>query len=147
VAHLERGFQITPALLDETAAAQRVELRAGDLLFVRTGFLADYLEDQVSPGEPGLDDACIEWLHEHDVAIVAADNQGVQFVSTEPGKTTPQFHIRALRDLGLYLGEVLDLDALAVDCREDGIYEGFCVTSVIPVVHSVGSPINPIIIK
>jgi kynurenine formamidase len=147
VEHLERGFEITPAILDETAAAHGVEVTAGDLLFVRTGYLADFLANPNGPGEPGLDDDCIEWLHSHDVAIVAADNQAVQYVSGEPGKTTFRFHIATLRDLGLYLGEILDLDALAEDCAEDGVYEGLCVTSILPVVRSVGSPINPIFLK
>ncbi|MET1001362.1 MAG: cyclase family protein [Acidimicrobiia bacterium] len=147
VDHLERGFEITPAMLDDTAAAHGVEVRAGDLLFVRTGYYADFLSDQRSPGEPGLDDGCIEWLHEHDVAFVGADNQGVQFVSAPPGRTSFHFHIATLRDLGLYLGEILDLDALADDCADDGVYEGFCVTSTVPVVKSVGSPINPIFVK
>jgi kynurenine formamidase len=147
VEHLERGFEIGPALLDETAAAQGVEVRAGDLLFVRTGYLADYLADPTGRAEPGLDDDCVSWLHEHDVAVVAADNQAVQYVGAVPGKSPFRFHVATLRDLGLYLGEILDLDALAADCAQDGVYEGFCVTSILPVVNSVGSPINPIFLK
>jgi hypothetical protein len=147
VEHLERGFEIGPQLLDETAAAHGVEVRAGDLLFVRTGYLGDFMSDRRGPGEPGLDDDCIDWLHKHDVAVVAADNQAVQFVHREPGKTRPRFHRATLRDLGLYLGEILDLDALAADCAADGVYEGLCVTSIMPVVRSVGSPINPIFVK
>jgi kynurenine formamidase len=144
---LERGFQISPSLLDETAAAQGVSVGPGDILLVRTGYLRDFLTDPDAPGEPGLDDDCIEWLHQHDVAVVAADNQAVQFVHTERGKTSFRFHVATLRDLGLYLGEVLDLDLLAEDCAQDGVYEGFCVTSVLPVVNSVGSPINPVFFK
>jgi kynurenine formamidase len=145
---LERGFQIGPDLLDATAAAQSVAIEAGDLLFVRTGFLGDHLANPMhGPGEPGLDDFCITWLHEHDIAVVAADNTAVQFVHPEPGGTSFRFHLATLRDLGLYLGEVLDLDALAADCAADGVYEGFCVTSTLPVVGSVGSPINPTFIK
>jgi kynurenine formamidase len=147
VDHLERGFQISPELLDATAEGHGVQIAAGDLLFVRTGYLSDYLTDPVSPGEPGLDDACIDWLHDHDIAVVSADNQAVQFVHPEPGKTSFRFHVATLRDLGLHLGEVLELDLLAADCAADGIYEGFCVTSILPVVGSVGSPINPIFIK
>src|SRR4051794_6261525 len=40
VDHLERGYMISPALLDEVAAAQQTEIRAGDVLFVRTGYLS-----------------------------------------------------------------------------------------------------------
>jgi hypothetical protein len=45
------------------------------------------------------------------------------------------------------LGELLDLDDLAADCAADGVYECFFVASPMPVVNSVGSPINPIAIK
>jgi len=125
-----------------------VEVRPGYMLFVRTGFLSDYMANPGrGPGEPGLDDDCIAWLHAHDIAVVAADNQGVQFAHPEPGKTSFHFHIAALRDLGLYLCELLDLDDLASDCAADGVWEGFCVMSTLPVVRSVGSPINPIFIK
>jgi hypothetical protein len=160
VEFLERGFAISRDLLDATAASQDVSIEPGDQVFVRTGLLHDFQQNGPvklgSVAEPGLDDDCIGWLYEHDVALVAADNQAVQVIRPEPvapthvaspGKNTLYFHIAAIRDLGLYLGELLDLDELAADCGSDGVYEGFCVTSILPVVRGVGSPTNPTFIK
>src|SRR5438067_5039964 len=103
VVALERGFEIGPALLDDTAAAHNIEIKPGAILFVRTGYMGDFLQNGPAPGEPGLDDDCLDWLHQHDIAVVAADNQAVQYVSPVPGKTSFRFHIGTLRDLGLYL--------------------------------------------
>jgi hypothetical protein len=57
------------------------------------------------------------------------------------------FHVGALRDLGLLLGEIFDLDALAADCVDDGVYECFFTAAPLPVVNGVGSPLNPIAVK
>ena len=57
------------------------------------------------------------------------------------------FHAGALRDLGLLLGELLDLGELAADCADDGVYECCFVACPLPVVNGAGSPINPLAIK
>ena len=148
---LEPGFAIGPDLLDATAAAQRVDVGAGDVLLVRTGHLGRWYagdKEKVGKGsEPGLSVDTVGWLHEHDVAMVAADNVAVEVNPAEPGRRWIDFHIAALRDLGLLLGELFDLDALAADCAADGVYEGLFVAMPLPVVNGVGSPLNPVLIK
>jgi hypothetical protein len=49
--------------------------------------------------------------------------------------------------MGLLIGEMWDLEALAADCAEDGIYEFFLTTAPLPITGAVGSPVNPIAIK
>jgi kynurenine formamidase len=145
---LEMGFAIGPDLLDETAAAQGVSVGAGDVLLVRTGLLGWLLEgNSVHRTEPGLSPRCAPWLAEHDIAMVATDTLGVEVLPPEEGQPPLGLHVSALRDLGLLLGELLDLDELAADCAADGVYECFFVAAPMPVVNGVGSPINPIAIK
>jgi hypothetical protein len=56
-------------------------------------------------------------------------------------------HTVAIRDMGLTLGEMFDLEALAADCAADGVWECFFTAAPLPVTGGVGSPINPLAIK
>ena len=97
--------------------------------------------------EPGLSPRTVPWLAERDVAMVATDTLAAEVLPPEEGERPLAFHIGALRDLGLMIGEMLDLEELAADCAADGVYEGFFVAMPMPVVGAVGSPINPVVIK
>jgi kynurenine formamidase len=150
---LAPGFVIGPDELDATAAAHGVTVGAGDILMVRTGWLGWWM-DQAAAGErggygdlPGISPRCIPWLAERDVAFLATDTLAVEVVPPEAGVPPMALHVGALRDLGLLLGELFDLDGLAADCAADGVYECFVVAAPLPVVNGVGSPLNPIAIK
>ena len=49
--------------------------------------------------------------------------------------------------MGLTLGEIFDLEALAEDCAADGRYSFFLAAQPLPFTKGVASPINPIAIK
>jgi hypothetical protein len=49
--------------------------------------------------------------------------------------------------IGLYIGEMWDLEALAADCAADGRYEFWLTAAPIPVTGAVGAPVNPIAVK
>lgn len=145
---LAHGEPITPEELDDAARAQRVTIESGDIVLIRTGWWARFLTtgDGAEPGA-GLDWRCASWLHDHDVAAVAADNLMVEDpVSGVEGTYLPM-HMLCLRDMGLMLGEYWDLTALAADCAADGVYEFQLVAPPLRVVGGVGSPVNPIAIK
>ncbi len=76
--------------------------------------------------------------------MIACDNLAAEVL---PAEGALPFHIGAIRDLGMLIGELFDLDALAADCAADGVYEMFFVASPLPVVSAVGSPLNPVAIK
>jgi kynurenine formamidase len=153
VEHLEPGFPIGPDELDATANAQHVDVRAGDILLVHTGHLAwkaslsSASPEAASRSEPGMSIAAIRWLHEHDIVMVATDTAACQVVPAEDGDPFLTWHVAALRDLGLLVGELFDLGELAADCAGDGVWEGFFVASPLPVVRGAGSPLNPVVIK
>ena len=146
--HCELGRPITPAELDDAARAQGVTVQPGDILLVRTGWWARFLQtgDGAEPGA-GLDWTCASWLHDHRVAAVAADNLMVENpVSGVDGVILPM-HMLCLRDMGLMLGEYWNLNELAADCAADGRYEFQLVAPPLAVTGAVGSPVNPIAIK
>jgi hypothetical protein len=49
--------------------------------------------------------------------------------------------------MGLTQGQNFDLEALADDCADDGVYEFLLEASPEPFVHGLGSPVNPVAIK
>ncbi|NDJ88085.1 cyclase family protein [Mycolicibacter kumamotonensis] len=145
---LPLGTPITSDELDDVARAQQVTIETGDIVLVRTGWWQRFSEtgDGAEPGA-GLDWRCATWLHEHDVAAVAADNLMVENpVSGVEGTFLPM-HMLCLRDMGMMLGEYWDLGALAADCAADGVYEFQLVAPPLRVTGGVGSPVNPIAIK
>ncbi|QNG39470.1 cyclase family protein [Geodermatophilaceae bacterium NBWT11] len=153
-AELPDGFAITPAHLDATAAAAGVEVGSGDLLLVRTGRLAR-ARRSIAAGtgwagyaggdSPGLSFTALDWLREHDVAAVATDTWGVEVRPSEFAVPTFQpFHQVAIPHLGLFLGEMWDLEALAADCATSGVHEFLLAAAPLPVTGAVGAPVAPI---
>lgn len=144
------GNPITPAELDDVAAVQGVTIGAGDVVVVHTGWWTRFLQTG-DGGEAGagLDWTCASWLHDHDVAAVAADNLMVEDPDPANGVegTFLPMHMLCLRDMGLMLGEYWNLAALAEDCRQDGVYEFQLIAPPLKVVGAVGAPVNPIAIK
>ena len=145
---LEHGNPITPEELDDVVRLQQVTIERGDIVLIRTGWWARFLmTGNKTELYSGLDWRCAQWLHDHEVAAVAADNLQVEDpVSGVDGVFLP-FHLLTLRDMGLMLGEYWDLTALAADCATDGVYECQLVAPPLRFTGAVGSPVNPIAIK
>ncbi len=143
VENLQVGEPITSQDLDQCAIAQRVQMRSGDIVFVRTGWLRVFSENRelFDSGEPGLDDSTLSWLHGHDIVAVGADNHGVEVMDRIPPERL-RLHPIALRDLGIYLVEALNLEELAAD----QVHEFFAIIAPLRLVGGTGSPINPIAI-
>jgi hypothetical protein len=57
------------------------------------------------------------------------------------------FHMLALRDMGMPLGEMFNLEALAADCVEDGRYTFMLSAPPLEVTNGFGSPVNPLALK
>jgi kynurenine formamidase len=149
---LEPGYAITPADLDATAAAERVEVRRGDLLIVRTGHMSRYLDRNDwrhfdLDDSPGVSVHTAPWMHAKEIAAIAADNYAVEVRPSELPPFRSPFHICAIPNMGLTLGEIFYLEELAVDCAADGRYEFLLVAPPLPVTRGVGTPINPYAIK
>lgn len=153
VERVEPGYAIKGPLLDACAAAQGVEIRQGDILLVRTGHVPWYytLEDKLEfwrVGAPGMSIETAQWFFEKEIAAIAMDNIAIEVEPFEPGwDHVYPLHSRLIRDLGLTLGEVWDLDALAASCALDGRYEFFLAAQPLNVTNASGTPLNPVVIK
>lgn len=152
VDRLELGYAISPHDLDAAAERQGVQVRSGDLLFVRTGHTGWWweLKDKAAfyGKQAGLSFACGEWIHRHEIVAAAADNRALEVVPPDqPGIRGLPLHTVLLRDLGVTIGEFFQLDELAADCASDGVYEFFVSAQPLLVTGGVGSPINPLVFK
>jgi kynurenine formamidase len=148
---LAPGYAVTADDLDRAVAHARVEVGRGDILLIRTGHLPWFytLKDtrEFWKGGPGLGRTTIAWLHRHEVAAVAVDNVTVEVQPAEETGQLLPLHGSLIRDLGLTLGEMFDLEPLAADCAEDGVYEFLFIGQPLRIPGAVGSPINPLAIK
>jgi kynurenine formamidase len=157
-----------------TLAAQGIEINEGDVLLLRTGWIGWYesltldqreaFAGQPRPTTPGLMPGAdmAEFLWDLHIAAVAADNPMVEVMS--PGSLLPPEQRAAIRNdparmhevfthtwflpmLGLPLGEMWNLDALAADCAEDGRYACFLTSAPLNLRSGVASPPNALAMK
>ncbi len=149
------GTPITVELLQETLAAAGVELRAGDVLLLRTGYLGAYLAAEreeradfaVQRDCPGLHagEGMAEFLWDAGVVAIAADNPAVEVV---PGsREAGSLHRRLIPLLGFVLGELFDLEELAAASAADGRATCLFVAVPLHLPGAVGSPGNAIAIR
>jgi kynurenine formamidase len=151
---LPGGYAITGDDLDEAAAKFGVTVEPGDILLLRTGHITTFTRQAdraaFNGPQPGLSPYATEWLHDKSVAAVAADNLAVEVqrggLDPDFGDLMP-FHMLALRDMGLPLGELFDFEELSADCAADGQYDFLFSGAPLPVTGGFGSPLNPQIIK
>jgi kynurenine formamidase len=149
---LRPGEAIYVEDLEGCAARQRVAVEAGDVVLVRTGDVGRRLRERswgtFSAGDaPGLSFLTAPWLHERSIAGIATDTWGVEVRPNElPGSFQP-LHLVMVVNMGLLVGEIFHLEALADDCAADGVYEFMFVAPPLPITRAVGSPINPQAIK
>jgi kynurenine formamidase len=151
-APLQPGDTVLPELLDEASQACRVEVGEGDIVIVRTGDMTRRRRlpgwDGYSLGDaPGLSLLVAPWLAERRVAAVVTDTWGIEVRPNEIEGAFQPLHLVLIASMGMFLGEIWDLDELAEDCASDGCYEFMLVAPPLRITGAVGSPTNPQAIK
>jgi kynurenine formamidase len=148
---LPDGFAITPDHLEEVIAAHGASVGRGDVVLVRTGQLARARRDgwggYAGGPAPGLSFTCASWLFRTMIAAIATDTWGFEVRPNEFDHAFQPLHQVVIPHIGLYIGEMWDLEALAADCAADGRYEFWLTAAPIPVTGAVGAPVNPIAVK
>lgn len=149
------GETIEAADLHEAAAAQEVELEAGDILCLRTGWIEAYrrlsperrVEIAERPRSSGLagSEEISRLLWDAGVAAIAADNPALEVTPGDPA--VGSLHRRLIPLLGFVVGELLDLDRLAALCATDGRWDFLFVAVPLNLPGGVGSPANAVAIR
>jgi len=148
------GDEITAADLEATAAHQEAELREGDILCIRTGWIEAYrgldAEARAKPEIAGRftglrgDEASARFVWDHRFSAVCADNPAVECAPGDPA--VGSLHRRLLPLLGTALAELLDFDRLALRCRELARWDFLFVAAPLPIPGGVSSPANALAI-
>lgn len=151
---LPLGYGITYDDLIATAEAQGTEVRERDMLLVRTGAVERTRDSEAEWGplsEPGLvfSEELVEWVAEREIPYIGADNLAIEKAVQEIDGNTYviPLHAAFLRNLGVYLNEILWLQELAEACAADGIYEFLFTGAPLNIERGSGAPINPVVVK
>jgi kynurenine formamidase len=167
---------ITPGDLLSTIRAQNIEIVPGDILLMRTGWLEWYrtlgadarARYAVEPAHCGLEPTeamagCLWDLH---VSCLGADNPAIEAWPPPMYAMAPEeraarlaeagdpavaaglfLHLVLLPLLGLPLGEMFDLDALAADCAAAGSWDCLVTSAPLNLLHGVATPPNVIAVR
>jgi kynurenine formamidase len=141
--------------LRDIVVAQRIDLRPGDVLCVRTGWIEAYraleAEARVAiaqsvrvSGLAGSEDVA-RFLWDSHAAAVAADNPTLEVA---PGDAAVgSLHRRLIPMLGFAISELLDLERLAGLCAADGRWDFLFVAVPLNVPGGISSPANAVAIR
>lgn len=157
-AHGSRALSV--ADLETTRTAAGVEYSPGCVVLIRTGFL-DWYRVQTTEVRtalprkleaPGIDhsEEMAAYLWDHEIAAIASDTFAVEVWPPDWRPEARPFgflHRVLIGRLGMSLGELWDLDALASDCADDGTHELFLVSAPLHVRGGIGSTANALAIK
>jgi kynurenine formamidase len=147
------GFAISEEHLTATIGAQGTTstVGRGDIVLVRTGRLTrarrEGWGDYAGGPSPGLSFHTAGWLYRTEIAAIATDTWGFEVRPNEFPDAFQPLHQVVIPNMGLLVGEMWDLDALAADCAADGVYEFLLAAPPLKVTGAVGAPLNPVAVK
>ncbi|HUZ54578.1 MAG TPA: cyclase family protein [Streptosporangiaceae bacterium] len=138
---MKAGDAISADELRAVLRAQRVEVRPGDIVMVRTGWAQYWGVDNdkyMLGGCPGISLDAAQWLAASGVIAVGADQAAVEvWPSERPGDVFP-VHVELLVKSGVYLIEQAQLEEIA----RERLYE-FLIVCVTPkFAGATGSPVR-----
>ena len=147
---LEVGEGVFPEDLEEAEKTEGVRVEEGDIVVVRTGRTIHRVG--FGPGTAGqaglhhwagLHAACIPWLYERRVAVLASDTASDVSPSGYPNLVLP-VHMVGLAAMGLWLLEGCDLEGLTAACRQRSRWEFLFTFAPWKATGFSGMPVNPI---
>lgn len=146
---LEPDDPVFPDDLEGAEQSQNVRVAAGDILFVRTGHplrVAGRVAGW-SDRACGLQAACLPWLRERDVAVLACDTANDVMPTQYPGLgINGAIHGIGMGALGLWLLDNPTLEELAETCAGLNRWEFQAVLAPLKLERATGSPVNPLAI-
>lgn len=137
VDELDAQYEMTPERLEAACRAQSVDVRAGDVVLLRTGWAKRwpdarrYLNGLQQPG-PKL--AGATWLSERDVFAVGSDTLVFEFMPSP----VMEVHVHLLVERGIHIVENLALDELA----SARVQEFLFLAAPLPLKGATGSPVR-----
>jgi kynurenine formamidase len=144
--HLDDEHVITVAELERCLDTIGTRPCTGDVVVIRTGWRRVFDTDpsRYFASSPGIGIEAARWLVSHDIAAVASDNVAVEVQLPhdrfEGGSVAPECHKLLIRDHGIYMLELLNLEELS----SRGAGEFLFIAAPLKIRGGVGSPLNPL---
>ncbi|KAL3957046.1 hypothetical protein ACCO45_007624 [Purpureocillium lilacinum] len=137
--------------LDIRPASQGGDIRVGDFLFIRSGFVRDYylasdddndaigLREEPTWAGVSQEPAVVDWLHDCYFAAVAGDAPAFE---VWPSRESYKLHEYLLALWGVPIGEMLDLEKVSELARKHGRWTFFFSSAPANCPGGVGSQVN-----
>ncbi len=135
------------------AKAQGITIEKRDILIIRTNFLKLFFDlgDAFYEGfcEPGLvySPELVQWFQDMEIPNLVTDTIANEVTFDPHNGVALVLHNALMRNLGVTLTEIADLELLAEDCAADKQYAFLYVAAPLKVAKGSGSPVNPVVIK
>lgn len=134
------GYEYTVEDIQGAMRQQNIEIERGDIVLLRSGWVQHLNNATIFNGsEPGLGIPAATYIANCDPVMIAGDTVALE-VQAQDGWTDYPVHSFLLQERGIYIGEIFNMEKLAMD----QVYKG---TLIIPVTQIAGlaqSQVNPI---
>jgi kynurenine formamidase len=129
--------------IEDAISAIETTPEPGDALLIRTGWLARWRNGSASLSQwPGVDASVVGLVDRWDLALVGCDNISVEVEPSGDPTCTLPVHVALIRDRGIFLLELLDLEELAAHSATTFLL----VLSPLKIVGGSGSPVAPTVV-
>lgn len=141
---LAKGQGISADDLQAVAAAQGTEIRSGDVVLVRTGYVSLYPDGarMAEHAGPGIDKSAALWLVDKGVVAVGGDTEALEQGPCADPHNPHVVHTVLLIENGIYIMEMIDMEELAADKT----YEFLFLALPCKIRGATGSMIRPVAI-
>lgn len=150
---LDKGETFTHEDLIACAEAQGTTIEKRDVLLIRTNFLQLFFEqgEKFYEGfnEPGLvySPELVQWFQDMEIPNLVTDTIANEVTYDPNNGVALVLHNALMRNLGVTLTEIADLEELAASCADDQQYTFLYTAAPLKVHRATGSPVNPVVIK
>ena len=141
---LPGGYGITE---EDLASAERkagLQVRAGDVALIRSGWAQHFGDTEVylghESGVPGPTEEAARWLADRGVRATGAETIAYEQIKPEVGHALLPVHRLLLVEHGIHIIEVMNLSGLAAA----GVQEFVFVLAPLKIVGGTGSPVRPL---
>ncbi|MDD1679210.1 MAG: cyclase family protein, partial [Methanomicrobiales archaeon] len=141
---LAAGTPIKREHLASAAEKQKVEIRKGDAVLIRSGWPKYWADPAkfigLTEGVPGPDEDAAHWLVERQIRITGAETIAYEHIPPGKGHALLPVHRVLLVQNGIFIVESLNLAELA----QAKVFEFLLILTPIKVVGATGVPVRPV---
>ena len=141
---LSGGYGITEGDLAAAEEKAGVEVRAGDVALIHSGWSRNFDDAEAflghETGVPGPDETAARWLAGRGVRATGAETIAYEQIKPEVGHRLLPVHRLLLVEEGIHIIEVMNLSKLAAA----GVSEFMFVLAPLKILGGTGSPVRPL---